>query len=131
MPVYPYKCEACGHEFDEIQKVKDGPLKKCPECKKNKLRRVITAPILTYVSEPQTVGTLAEKNAKFMSQEQKNKLAAEYKTKKIIHRIPDKQMPGKRMDIPEKTTDKNRTKTNKEVGKLKGKQIHKYIMTGE
>src|SRR5712691_2670943 len=43
MPTYEYHCDACDHNFDEFQKMSDKPLKKCPECKKNKLRRVFGA----------------------------------------------------------------------------------------
>ena|SRR5688572_15805057 len=39
MPTYEYNCEACGHNFDELQSFSDEPLKKCPACKKQKLRR--------------------------------------------------------------------------------------------
>ena len=41
MPTYEYKCDACGHTFDDFQSFSDEPLKKCPECKKNKLRRLL------------------------------------------------------------------------------------------
>lgn len=41
MPTYDYRCDACGHEFEEFQFIKENPLKKCPECKKMKLRRLI------------------------------------------------------------------------------------------
>jgi putative FmdB family regulatory protein len=40
MPTYEYHCDGCNHEFDEFQAMKDEPLKKCPKCKKNKLRRL-------------------------------------------------------------------------------------------
>jgi putative FmdB family regulatory protein len=40
MPTYEYLCEACDHRFDEFQSMSDAPLKKCPECKKAKLRRL-------------------------------------------------------------------------------------------
>lgn len=40
MPTYEYHCDACEHNFDEFQSIKDAPLKKCPECGKLKLRRV-------------------------------------------------------------------------------------------
>lgn len=40
MPTYDYRCNACGHTFDEMQKFSDAPLTKCPECKKNKLERL-------------------------------------------------------------------------------------------
>jgi putative FmdB family regulatory protein len=42
MPTYEYRCDACSHEFEEFQYIKDEPLKKCPNCKKNKLRRLIS-----------------------------------------------------------------------------------------
>ena len=41
VPTYDYRCEVCSHEFEEFQYIKDAPLKKCPKCKKNKLRRLI------------------------------------------------------------------------------------------
>ncbi len=40
MPTYEYVCDACGHNFDELQSFSDEPLKKCPKCGKNKLRRL-------------------------------------------------------------------------------------------
>jgi len=40
MPTYDYKCNACGHTFDELQSFSEPPLTKCPECKKNKLERL-------------------------------------------------------------------------------------------
>ena len=41
MPTYDYVCDACGHEFEEFQMMSAKPLRKCPECNKNKLRRLI------------------------------------------------------------------------------------------
>ncbi len=40
MPTYEYHCDACEHNFDEFQSMSEAPLKKCPKCKKPKLRRV-------------------------------------------------------------------------------------------
>ena len=42
MPFYEYQCEACGHEFEEFQKITDRPVKTCPECKKRRVRRLIS-----------------------------------------------------------------------------------------
>lgn len=39
MPTYEYVCDACGAEHEVFQSIKDDPLKKCPACKKSKLRR--------------------------------------------------------------------------------------------
>lgn len=41
MPTYDYACKACGHRFEEFQSMSSDPLKKCPECKKSKLERLI------------------------------------------------------------------------------------------
>ena len=43
MPTYDYVCEHCEHEFEEFQLITAKPLRKCPECKKPKLRRLIGA----------------------------------------------------------------------------------------
>ncbi len=40
MPTYEYCCQACRHQFDEFQSITEQPLKKCPKCRKLKLRRV-------------------------------------------------------------------------------------------
>jgi putative FmdB family regulatory protein len=42
MPVYEYLCNACGHEFEEQQKMADEPIKVCPKCKKKKVERLIS-----------------------------------------------------------------------------------------
>ncbi len=41
MPTYDYECDACGHKFEEFQSMMDKHLKKCPACKKSKLRRLL------------------------------------------------------------------------------------------
>ena len=41
MPTYEYICEACGHDMEEFQSITAKPLKKCPNCGKNKLKRLI------------------------------------------------------------------------------------------
>jgi putative FmdB family regulatory protein len=44
MPIYEYRCESCGHSLDALQKLSDKPLKKCPECGKSALKRLMSAP---------------------------------------------------------------------------------------
>ncbi len=41
MPTYDYVCDACEYTFEEFQSITASTLKKCPSCKKNKLRRLI------------------------------------------------------------------------------------------
>ena len=41
MPTYEYECEECGHEFEIFQGITDKPLRRCPKCRKLKVRRLI------------------------------------------------------------------------------------------
>ena len=43
MPFYEYKCTSCGHEEEVLQKVSDKPLKKCPECGKSTMKKMVSA----------------------------------------------------------------------------------------
>jgi putative FmdB family regulatory protein len=43
MPTYEYRCEACGHEWEAFQSMKDDPLTDCPECGEPKAKRQISA----------------------------------------------------------------------------------------
>ena len=40
MPNYDYECDACGHEWEMFQRMVEDAIKKCPECKKKKARRL-------------------------------------------------------------------------------------------
>ncbi len=42
MPIYEYECQACGHRFEEWQKMSDEPIKVCPKCKKRKVEKLIS-----------------------------------------------------------------------------------------
>ena len=43
MPIYAYRCEACGFAKDVLQKISDAPLTDCPECGKPALKKQVTA----------------------------------------------------------------------------------------
>jgi len=43
MPIYEYECSACGHLFEEWQKIADPPVRKCPKCAKRKVQRLVSA----------------------------------------------------------------------------------------
>ena len=43
MPIYEYRCDACGHELEAIQKLSDAPLTDCPECHKPSLKKLLSA----------------------------------------------------------------------------------------
>jgi putative FmdB family regulatory protein len=41
MPTYEYKCDACGHAFEQFHSMTAAPIRKCPACKKLKVKRLI------------------------------------------------------------------------------------------
>lgn len=42
MPLYEYICQACGHEFEEIQSFSAKPIRKCPACGKLKVEKKVS-----------------------------------------------------------------------------------------
>ena len=43
MPIYEYRCDQCGHQFEVLQKISDAPVKNCPKCNSNNPRRLVSA----------------------------------------------------------------------------------------
>jgi len=43
VPIYEYQCDACGHSLEALQKISDAPLKTCPECDQDALRKKVSA----------------------------------------------------------------------------------------
>lgn len=43
MPTYEYRCDACEHEFEMFQSITAGAIRKCPECGKLKVKRLISS----------------------------------------------------------------------------------------
>ena len=42
MPTYEYKCDNCGYEFERFQPITAAAIKRCPQCGKSKVRRLIS-----------------------------------------------------------------------------------------
>ncbi len=45
MPFYEYECTNCKFYVEALQKVSDAPLKQCPRCKKQTLKKLVSAPV--------------------------------------------------------------------------------------
>ena len=41
MPTYDYECDACGHTFERFQPITARAIRKCPQCGKLAVRRLI------------------------------------------------------------------------------------------
>ena len=74
MPTYDYECQACGHTFEKFQSITDSPIRKCPECGRSRVKRLIGAGAgiifkgsgfyqTDYRSESYTKAAAAEKKA--------------------------------------------------------------------
>jgi putative FmdB family regulatory protein len=98
--------------YDVVQSVKEKPLKRCPECKKHTLERVISAPTVFFKGEPTTLGQLAEKNAKSMG-------------KTLIEEKEGKNKVGKKDALREAKTELNR-----KINKMSESQRQRYIENG-
>jgi len=44
MPIYAYKCGACGFAKDQLQKISDPELTNCPQCSKSSFSKQLSAP---------------------------------------------------------------------------------------
>lgn len=45
MPFYEYECSNCNHYLEVLQKISDAPLRKCPNCKRQTLKKLVSAPV--------------------------------------------------------------------------------------
>jgi|RhiMetdeSRZDD1v2_1073273.scaffolds.fasta_scaffold1146784_1 putative FmdB family regulatory protein len=45
MPFYEYECTNCKFYVEALQKISDPPMRKCPSCKKQTLKRLVSAPV--------------------------------------------------------------------------------------
>jgi putative FmdB family regulatory protein len=43
VPIYEYRCESCEHRLEKLQKMSEGDLVDCPECKRPALKRLVSA----------------------------------------------------------------------------------------
>ena len=115
MPLYDYECENCSHKLLDVrQSFNDKPLSFCPECKEPKLYRVITGGVHAFVAGSNTIGSLADKNAK--------------KHKGQINEM--QAMKSENTPKAEKPFYQG-SATNKEISKMSDKQKQNYIMKGE
>ena len=42
MPIYEYRCEACGHQEEFLQRVSEPPLTECPVCHKPTFHKMLS-----------------------------------------------------------------------------------------
>ena len=113
MPTYEYRCSGCGHGFEIVQSMKDKVKRKCPECEKNKLKRVFGTPFIFMKGEPQTIGHWAERNTEQMGR----------------YELGDKR--GEQEEAKKKSSGGvSKGATKKEIRKMTPEQKKRYIEKG-
>ncbi len=111
MPFYEYQCSACGHHHEELQKVGDRALRKCPACGRNSLRRLVSAPVFRLKG-----GGWYETDFK-ADQERKRNLAGDKEP-------PVEKPKEEKADKPEKPAVKpEAAKAEKPVAKAKAQAV--------
>lgn len=63
MPLYEYLCRACAHQFERIVKFSDAPLRTCPNCGKETVDQMISAPAVQFKGTGWYVTDYARKNS--------------------------------------------------------------------
>jgi putative FmdB family regulatory protein len=48
MPLYEYRCEACGHQFEKIQRFSDEPISVCPSCGRGPVVKLLSSPAIQF-----------------------------------------------------------------------------------
>tara|TARA_Y100001938_G_C8033960_1_gene402260 strand:+ start:58 stop:429 length:372 start_codon:yes stop_codon:yes gene_type:complete len=122
MPTYVFICEECEFELQVEQSIKKPTpnRKKCPNCKKNKLNRILFAPHVYNKpgDDKISLGLLSDRNASRFSDDQKKSI--------------DEKNGIKRKS---KDTKKNFWETSdknlKKISAMTPAQKKKYIDTGE
>jgi putative FmdB family regulatory protein len=105
MPFYEYECAHCKFYKEVMQKVSDAPLKKCPSCGKNALKKLLSAPVFRlkgagwyetdFKSDKENKRNLAEKEPE---PEKKKEAPADGKDAKTEAKPAEKATEGKSAD---------------------------------
>ena len=61
--MYEYECQACHFRFEKIQKFSDAPIKKCPNCKKSKVEKLLSKSAIQFKGSGWYVTDYAGKSA--------------------------------------------------------------------
>ena len=63
MPLYEYRCEACEHQFEIIQKFSDDPIEVCPSCGQGPVVKLLSTPAIQFKGSGWYITDYARKGA--------------------------------------------------------------------
>lgn len=131
MPEYQYKCNKCEEIFETFQKITEKPLKKCPQCGKLGLCRVIQVVhghVCKSAYEMKTVHDLARLNTDRLTKGEKEAKDHEYiESSKLAKQNIAKQ----NMEKPWYHNNSEPKDLTRRLAKATPKQKQKYIKDGE
>ena len=85
MPTYDYICNDCKKIYEYFQSMSDAPIRECPECKKNSLRRVISGGTgLIFKGSGYYLTDYKNKKTQSSENKKSNKKKKDNKTKKKV-----------------------------------------------
>ena len=85
MPSYDYICNDCEKIYEYFQSMSDAPIRECPECKKNSLRRVISGGTgLIFKGSGYYLTDYKNKKKQSSENKKSNKKKKDNKTKKKV-----------------------------------------------
>jgi putative FmdB family regulatory protein len=64
MPLYEYRCDACGHQFEVIQKFSDAPIATCRACGGSPVVKLLSSPAIQFKGEGWYITDYARKDQK-------------------------------------------------------------------
>lgn len=64
MPLYEYRCDACGHQFEVIQKFSDKPVAECPKCSGGPVVKLLSSPAIQFKGNGWYITDYARKDQK-------------------------------------------------------------------
>ena len=99
MPIYEYKCQNCEHYFEVLQRISEEPLSTCPECKKNALKKLVSAPNFRLKGE-------GWYETDFKKDNQKNLAGNKEEKKSGQDKKSDEKTPKNHADKKKKSEDK-------------------------
>ena len=99
MPIYEYKCQSCGHYLEILQRISEEPLSTCPECKKNALKKLVSAPNFRLKGQ-------GWYETDFKKDNQKNLAGNKEEKKSGQDKKSDEKAPKKHADKKKKSEDK-------------------------
>ena len=125
MPAYHYKCDNCEYEFELVHSIKKKAKKKCPECKKYKLNRVLYPCYGIVCKSLNQMPTIID-----YARKKKDKLTLWEKENYDKSYAESSTLAEQRLN-ESKVTPAYKSKNWKKIMKMTDSQKAKYIKSGE